>query len=290
MEMFLSTLLGVLLNLVKIALLITLATVTIFSPPLLGAFYPMLAFYPFQENLIPVAIGPYKCETLTFPGPRNTSLCAWYYKNPGATRVIMVSHGNAGNMSHRAKLAEHLLNAGCSVFMYDYGGYGNSTGSPSPDAVCQDGLVAYDYLCNKLAYAPQQIVIYGESIGGAVASYITAHREPAALIIQSGFLSLPDIAKEKFAPFKLFPNALFYQPHMSNLDALQQQHPPLLIMHGVQDRVIPFRHGEQLAAAASKPVTFVPLTRSGHNDTYIADAQLFDQSLKEFLNSLAPSN
>lgn len=288
MEIFIATLLGVLLNLLKIAILIFVALITVFSPPLLGALYTTLVFYPYKEPLTPVSIDGCRCLPVTFQGQNGTTLTGWYFKNPLANRIIMVSHGNTGHMAHRARLAEHLYRTGCSVFMYDYAGYGTSTGSPSPEVVLEDGISAYNYVHDNLQYRPDQIILYGESLGCAVSSYVTSHKPAGGLILQSGFKSLPDIAKEKFAPFRLFPNAMFYKPHMSNIDVLKAPHPPLLIMHGVRDLVIPFRHAVELSQQASQPVKLVPLTSSGHNDILAADSELFDKALNDFVKSLPP--
>lgn len=286
MEIFVSVLAGFLINLVKIAAILAVSSLIIFAPPLLGAFYTLLAFYPIQQELTAIPAGKYKCDSaVRFSGPQG-NLCGLYYKNAATNKIILVSHGNAGNIYHRLKLAEHLLNTGCSVFLYDYAGYGASEGKPSPSGVQEDGLAAYDYVEKTLGYGPDQIILYGESLGCAVSSYVSTKRPVAALIVQSGFLSLPQIAKEKCIVFKPYPDWAFYKPHLSNADNLQTKHPPLLIMHGVKDAVIPFRHAEQLASIAGQPVVFVPLKNSGHNDTYISDSDLFDTTLKNFLESL----
>ncbi|MBY0546484.1 MAG: alpha/beta hydrolase [Candidatus Obscuribacterales bacterium] len=284
-----NTLLQFIATVSKIAILVVISLLIALSPPLLGSFYTKFVFYPVQEDLKPLAIGDVFCQPLTFASAGGTILTGWYFENPGATKLILVSHGNAGNMSNRIRLAERLLKTHCSVFMYDYEGYGPSPGEPTPSSVCQDGLRAFDYVVSHLPFKQDQIVLYGESIGGAVSTHIATQRRTAGLIIQSGFLSLPDIAKEKFVPFRIFPNIAFYQPHLNNLDALKGPHPPLLIMHGVLDKTVPFRHGQQLAASAASPVTFVPLPNSSHNDTYIADQKLFDEAVQTFLTTLKGS-
>lgn len=192
---------------------------------------------------------------------------------------------------HRTDLAKHLLDdTSCSVLLYDYQGYGTSSGKPSVKGILKDGLCVFDYAVNELGYKDNQVTVYGESLGCAVTCYLAANRHPRAMILQSPFRSLPSIAKDVCGPLKMLPQAVFPEPRLNNEDVLKGKHAPLLIMHGTHDEVIPVEHGKRLYSSASEPKKFVLLERSSHNDTYIADAELFDKTLRDFFKDLPSGN
>lgn len=114
----------------------------------------------------------------------------WYFKMPSCKRVFLVSHGNAGNMCYRIPLIINLLASGGSVLIYDYEGYGESEGEPSRPNIVADGLAAYDYLVKELHASPDNIVLYGESLGCGVNGQISNLRPVAGIIMQSGWASL----------------------------------------------------------------------------------------------------
>ena len=114
---------------------------------------------------------------------------------------------------------------------------------------------------------------------------IAANRKPRAIIFQSGFRSLPSIAKDIISPLKLMPGFIFPEPRLDNEKLLQGEHAPLLIMHGKNDEVIPFKHAELIFEKASEPKTFVALN-SRHNDTYVVDADAYDRSVRDFMSQV----
>jgi uncharacterized protein len=250
--------------------------------------YEHFLFYPLNDMLEPTPIEGTEWRSLSFREPGGNEIVCWYYKKEANDAgLILVSHGNAGNISHRGRLAEHLIkNSNYSVLLYDYRGYGRSSGTPQVRGILEDGLAAFDFAVQELHYKPCRIIVYGESLGCSVACAIAAQRQPQGIIWQSGFRSLPAIARDAFFPFKIMPGFVFPEPKLASEKLLAGKHSPLLIMHGRHDEVIPFRHSEILYARASEPKKFVVLEHSGHNDTYIADADLFDRSIADFVQSL----
>jgi len=253
----------------------------------LSVFYDKYLFYPSSELTPPTAIAGVECQPLRFKLDSGNEVTCRYFQRPEAKNLILVSHGNGGNMSNRGVIVEHLLkNTDCSVLLYDYEGYGQSGGEPSTKGILVDGLATFDYAADKLGYPPCKIILYGESLGCAVTCSISSKRKPLGIIFQSGFYSLPTAAKSLMPALKVMPGFVFPEPRLDNGKILIAEHPPLLILHGKNDKVIPFKHGAELFKRASEPKLFVPLENSGHNDIYSADAGLVDSTIAEFVRGL----
>lgn len=173
---------------------------------------------------------------------------------------------NAGNNAHRLYLAEALIKAKVNVLLYDYRGYGLSTGKSSLRGILEDGDAAYDYVRNKLHYAPSQIIIYGESIGTAVSCHVAAEHDCAGLILQSPIKSLPSAAKFVFVFMRMYPDFVFPEPQLDNLKLISQIKCPKLIMHGLKDQIVNSENSKILYDAAQDPKTLALLPECGHND------------------------
>jgi hypothetical protein len=227
----------------------------------------------------------FKKETLEITLKNGKKLNAWLFRNPDAKRIAIVSHGNAGNISSRVNIAGDLLQQGVSVILYDYEGFGLSDGSPTIAHICKDGIATYDYVHEKLGYAPEEIIMYGESLGCAVACDIAKHRKCGALILQSGFSSLKAAAAERFVVFHLVPQFAVPFPTLDSAAFLRGEHPPLLLIHGTHDHVLPVTHSKRLFAIASDPKRFVELPASRHSVSK-EDHTLYMDSIKTFLSDL----
>lgn len=208
-------------------------------------------------------------------------LCYW--KKPGATRVIIFHHGNAGNLLNRLFYAKTLLDLGFSVVLYDYRGYGRSSGQASLNGLLQDGDTVFDFVHNVLGYKNTDIILFGESIGSAVACHVAKSKAPAALILQSPISSLPDVARSGPFFLGLLPDFLFPQPHYNNLQLVRELKMPTLILHGKKDALVPWQQGELLykASKASKQLVFLP--HAGHNNMGDVDAEVYRSGLLNFL-------
>ncbi|MBS2004051.1 MAG: alpha/beta hydrolase [Cyanobacteria bacterium SZAS LIN-5] len=265
----------------------------VLSPSIGMVVYKHLLFVPFSNAPDMKAIyakieASTKSKKIDVTIPSGTQkLNAMLWKKTGASKIFIVNHGNGGDIANRVLLLAPLLYSNGSVLLYDYEGYGKSTGEPSVEAVKQDGLAAYDYVHNVLHYEPENIVLYGESLGSGVATYIAQNRKAAAIVIQSGFSSLSDAAKDRLIWLKLYPSFCFNGVEMDNVAYLHGPHPPLLIMHGDADVVLPIKHAYKSFAGASEPKKFVKFDGSGHNDICLSAA--FQPCIAQFMNSL-PKN
>lgn len=225
-------------------------------------------------------------EDMFFQGKMGQRLHGWYFKNPGSRFTMLISHGNSGNITIRDKLADIGLSSGCSVFVYDYQGFGQSTGKPSVEGICDDAEAAYDCLTGELSVSSSDIVFYGESLGAAVSTYLSTVRDCSAIILQSGFASLKRIAGEHFPFLNIYPPSLFPKPALDSLSILKQEHPPLLLIHGSRDRVIGVEHSETMFAEAVSRKKFLRLPETAHADIWDTARNEVVTAIKEHLGSL----
>jgi fermentation-respiration switch protein FrsA (DUF1100 family) len=261
-----------------------------FSPRVAVPLYRPVLFHPtkFPEGNYDVA----SLESVTrteanFTSADGTRLHGWLFRNPSAKRTILFHHGNAANLTTRLAMIELQLRAGLSVFIYDYRGFGRSEGLPDLRGICDDGCAAFDYLVKNENISPNQIINYGESLGTGVACQVSKTRPGAGLILQSGFSSLRKIGAEVVPLLRIYPKELFPQPVLDNLEVVRQKHPPLLILHGTQDTVVPYPHGQEMFSQASEPKTFVEFANSNHNDLALEEPERYLQSIHQFLESIS---
>ena len=206
-------------------------------------------------------------------------LHAWWVPHPEPVAVLHFSHGNAGNISHRLDSLRIFHELGLSVLMYDYRGYGQSSGRPSEAGLYLDAEAAWQWLLDEAAVSPEQIVLFGRSLGGAVAAELAARRSPGALILESTFTSVPDIAAEIYwwMPVRLLARLQF-----DARAALERSNQPTLIIHSPDDEIVPFSHGQALLQAAPQPRELLEL-RGSHNTGFLVSGQRYREGLSQFL-------
>jgi len=214
-------------------------------------------------------------------------LHGWYLPVPQPRWVVLVSHGNAGNISHRldrAMLIQARLRA--SVLLYDYRGYGSSEGSPDETGTYRDARAAYRYLTEEKEVPPKQLVLFGESLGSAVCLELALARPAAALVLEAPFTSVADLARTTiFAP--LVP---LVRTRYDNLAKVQRLRMPLLVLQGDRDEVVPFAQGRRVFDAAPEPKRFFAIPGAGHNDTFLVGGEVYWREVADFLEGVgAPS-
>lgn len=218
-------------------------------------------------------------EDAVFEAADGTKLHGWFFPLQGNAPVILFSHGNAGNISHRLENIKLLLNQGLQVFIYDYRGYGRSEGRPSENGIYQDGLAAYDCLVSQRKIPPDHMISFGRSLGAAAAIEIAMKREVRSLIVESAFTSTRDMAKQMFLFQLLSP---FLPANYDNLKKIQMIYVPKLIIHGEKDEIVPFSMGQRLYNAAPDPRFFYPIPGAGHNDTYLVGGDGYFDAVATF--------
>jgi fermentation-respiration switch protein FrsA (DUF1100 family) len=189
--------------------------------------------------------------------PDGSHISARYFKNPNAKLTILFSHGNGEDIGGLDGLARYFIEAGLSMFVYDYHGYGTSEGSPTEANAYRDIDAAYDYLTVNEGLDPQQIVLHGRSLGGAVSVDLAARRPVGGLILESTFVS----GFRVLTSVPLFPvDRLESGKKMSKIQC------PVLVIHGMADRVIPLWHGQRLFELADEPKACYWVPNAGHNN------------------------
>ncbi len=197
--------------------------------------------------------------------------------------AVLVANGNGGNLTHRGRLAADLRKSlGAGVLLFDYPGYGKSTGTPTEDGCYASGDAAYKWLTDEQKVPPNRIVLCGESLGGGTAVELATRHDHRALVLIYTFTSLPAAAKYHF-PF--LPAHALMRTRFDNLAKIGRCPRPVFFLHGTADRVVPFGHSEQLYAAANEPKQFLRLDGFGHS---MLIGEPFTTELVKFLNAHAP--
>jgi len=241
-----------------------------------------MIYQPFGRlELYPSAAG-LDYEDVNFSAPDGISLHGWFIpagKTPSG--VLLFFHGNAGNISHRLDSIRIFHDLGLDVFIFDYRGYGLSAGKPSEEGFYADGRAALGFLLEK-GYSPGEVILFGRSLGGAVAARIAGETTPAALIIESSFTSLAAIAA-RVAP--LFPVGLLLRSGFHTEALLPAVRCPVLVIHSPDDEMIPFSHGKRLFEAASEPKAFLE-TSGDHNSGFLLSGAVYTEGLASFISAL----
>ena len=211
-------------------------------------------------------------------------LHGWFVPGDAETTLLWF-HGNAGNIGDRVDNLRMLHDAlEASVFIFDYRGYGESEGTASEAAMYEDAEAALEYLRSIKALDPaESIVLFGRSLGGAVAVEMAARHQVRGVIVESAFTSVRDMARKAY-PF--LPSGLLVQMLESRFDALSRipdVHSPVLVLHGDRDDLVPFEHGRKLFDAGNDPKSFYLIEGASHNDTHLVGGKRYFDALRTFI-------
>jgi fermentation-respiration switch protein FrsA (DUF1100 family) len=245
--------------------------------------------YVFQERLLyfplrslaatPASIG-LAYETVSIETEDGLKISGWFVPAERARATLLFFHGNAGNISHRLDSIATFHRLGLNTLIIDYRGYGQSEGKPTERGTYLDTAAAWRYLVEERQVSPEEIIIFGRSLGGAMAAWLAHTHPPKALILESTFTSVPDIAAQAY-PF--LPVRQLGRINYNTLERLPEIRVPLLIVHSPDDDVIPYHHSQKLFAAANEPKEFLEI-RGGHNDGFIISAQTYEAIFDQFIS------
>jgi fermentation-respiration switch protein FrsA (DUF1100 family) len=226
----------------------------IFRPPIAG----------YQDN-------PNVLKLTTQDGEKISAL---YFPNSHATYTILYSHGNGSDLGSIRPLLIALQQLGFSVFAYDYRGYGTSEGTPSEHKTYEDIAAAYQYLTEALRIPAKRIILYGHSVGSGPSLDLATRESVAGVILEGAFTSTFRVAMQiSILPFDRFDN-------LSKIRAVRS---PILVIHGTEDRVIPFSHAKQLYKQANQPKQVVAIAGADHNDLMEVAGLKYRDALIEFV-------
>jgi len=219
-------------------------------------------------------------ETVSFETTDGVKLSGWFVPSKGARGVILFCHGNAGNVSHRLESIQILHRLGLDVFIFDYRGYGESKGKPTENGTYRDAEAAWRYLVEKRQVSPNRIIVFGRSLGGAVASWLAQSHMPGALVLESTFTSLPDIAATLY-PY--LPVRLLSRFKYNTAEYIDEVNCPVLIVHSREDEIMPFSHGQRLFERAREPKEFLEISGT-HNEGFITSGGRYEEGLNMFIS------
>lgn len=233
---------------------------------LLRAFEISQIYHPTRDIYNPAETLGRTFEEVWLKTSDNVRVHGWYFpaNKRDAQRselAMLLCHGNAGNITGRLGMYEALLETGVNLFTFDYRGYGKSEGKPDEDGTYRDTHAAYDWLRQR-GFAPEKIIVMGESLGGGVASELAVTEKIGGLILQCTFTSIPDLGAEifPFLPVRII-GSIKYDTH----SRLPEIHVPVMVMHSKGDTLIRHHHAERNFKAANEPKLFVELD-GDHND------------------------
>lgn len=245
---------------------------------LLYFFQSRLMYFP-EHRLIstPHELG-LRYEAISLRTEDGVELSAWFVPAAAPRGVLLFCHGNAGNMSHRLASIQIFQQLGLSTFIFDYRGFGTSDGSPSEEGTYLDVKAAWDYLTQKRNVQPEAIILFGESMGGAVAAWLAQDHKPAGLILQSAFTSIKDIAASLY-PF--FPTSYLVRYGYDTQNYLRRVTCPILVAHSCDDDIVPYSHGVKLYETARGLKAFLEL-RGDHNIGFLVSDESYIEGIQQF--------
>lgn len=245
----------------------------------------LLIYYPTRQvtdNPGSIGLGYQDIYPVTEDGVR---LHGWFVPCEGASCTLLIFHGNAGNIGDRLFWIELLHALNVHVLIIDYRGYGKSEGSPFEEGLYRDARAAYSWWAGERKPRDEKLILVGESLGGAVAVHLAASVSPDGLILQSTFTSARDMAKTLFPIGLLQPLA---NVHFDSAKSIIKVTCPKLVIHGVQDEIIPFRLGKRLYEIAPPPKSFYAVPGAAHNDLIWIAGTEYSRQLKLFLSGITP--
>jgi len=216
-----------------------------------------------------------------FESGDGTKLHGWFFPRESAQKHIIFLHGNAGNISYRLDLIERLMNQiDCDLFIFDYRGYGKSKGSPDEKGVYADAEAAYRFAMNNLGFDPAKTIIYGRSLGGAIAVDLATKVASAGLLLESTFSNAEDMAKSMYG---IIPVGYLTGLRFDSLSKIKKVNIPKLFIHGTDDHVVPYALGQKLYNAAPAWKRFLEIEGGSHNDTYLIQPDnLYYDAIRDF--------
>ena len=246
-----------------------------------------LLYFPVRAIAATPADAGLAFEDVTLETGDGVELHGWWVPTRAApsTGHVLLCHGNAGNVGDRVMHAALLGGAGLDVLMFDYRGYGRSSGRPSEPGTYRDARAARSALLARPEVDPARVVYLGESLGGAVAVELALAHPPAGLVLMSTFTGVRDMARRHygFIPPALVPDAY------PSLRRVRELRAPLLVIHGDRDEIVPLLHGEELFEAAPEPKRLHVVEGVGHNDLVTRAGDEWAAAVGGFVTQLAPT-
>ncbi|MEE9574841.1 MAG: alpha/beta hydrolase [Gammaproteobacteria bacterium] len=266
--------------------LFILVSVWVLLSLLLYLFQPKFVYFPRSEIDFTPDMAGLSYEDIYFKTADDIELNGWFIPAEGARKTLLFFHGNGGNISHRLDSLNILHGLGLSVFIIDYRGYGQSQGTTSEQGTYRDAEAAWQFLTETRGITDKDIIIFGRSMGAAIATWLASQHTPNMLILESSFTSVVDMAKHYY-PY--LPTQLLTRIKYASIDRIENIQCPVLISHSQTDEIVPFEFGRALFEKAQTPKVFMEL-KGGHNDGFIVTGHAYIQGLDNFISTYSENN
>ena len=221
-------------------------------------------------------------QDVEFVTDDDIKLHGWFIPKEFAEKTVLFFHGNAGNISHRLQSIDIFNRLGLNVFIIDYRGYGKSEGKITEKGSYRDAEAAWHYLVNTRGIDEQHIILFGRSLGASIAAWLASKQTPSALIIESGFTSVPSMGQRLY-PF--LPVRWLAHFKYDTLLYVQSVSCPVLVAHSKDDEIIPYDEGRKIFDATPEPKYFLEM-RGGHNDGFTASGTSYIDGLRDFIDQI----
>jgi fermentation-respiration switch protein FrsA (DUF1100 family) len=227
-------------------------------------------------------------ENILFNTQDDIRLHGWFIPHQEARATLVWFHGNAGNISDRLlniKLLHDRIKI--NIFIFDYRGYGQSEGTASEKGTYLDGAAAIKYLLGRDDAAARQLILFGRSLGAAVAAEMAIRFTSLGLILESPFVSIREMAQ---ALFPSLPIAWLLRTRYDTLEKVRRVKAPIMVLHGDHDATVPFAQGKRVFEVAPQPKRFYRIVGASHNDTFVVGGEEYYGALREFIESALPAH
>ncbi len=253
-----------------------------FSLPFLSGCSSLFLYHPLQKEFraTPASSG-LQHETVILNTADGIKIYGWWIPAEHERGVILFCHGNGGNISHNIDNLVIFYKLNMSVFIFDYRGFGFSEGRTTESGTYLDSEAAWNYLVKTRSISPDRIVIFGRSLGGAVAARLASRHSGCALIIESSFTSIQDLVKDYV---QWLPEIFLPELQFETMQSLQKCPSSILIIHSPEDETVPFKHGLKLYETATGPKQFLQI-RGPHNSGFLDSLPIYEKGLNDFLSS-----
>lgn len=262
-----------------------LAVLALTGPMLLDAYVNHVTFYPWPGMDVDPSDWPRPVEQVRIQTEDGVSLHGFWLPVEDSRHALLYFHGNAGNASHRLPVATRMAELGVSVLLPDYRGYGLSEGRPDEAGLYADARAALAFLADR-GFGEDRVIVFGRSLGGAVAVDLARDRSLAGVVLCSTFSSGSDMAKAIgmgwFAPL--------VRRRFASIDKIGAVQSPLLFLHGTEDEIVPHGLGRRLHQAADAGARWVDLPGARHNDVTVTTADVFWPALAGFVSEVTSAS
>jgi len=241
-----------------------------------------MIFYPIKKiEVTPKEWGlVYDAVNIKLDDKRN--ITGWYLPHPEAEKTVLFFHGNGGNISHRGNSLTIFHKLKLNILIIDYPGYGESEGTPSEKSLYQSANAAWQYLILDKKINPKNIIIFGRSLGGAVAVDLASRVKAGGVVLESTFSSVRDVVDVAFPILSYF---IYLRYPFDSFNKIKKVSAPVLVIHSLDDRVIPYMTGQKLFSAVKSEKKFLKI-EGGHNEGFMQSIKPYMRTLRSFIDSL----